>query len=235
MIKFTDFSKSYGSAAVFKDFNMSVEEGKITSILGNSGTGKTTLLNSLCGLTDYQGKIEGVPQDIAYIFQNQLLLDNLTVYKNIEYVLKGRIKDKNRRKEIIDDILKAVELYDSRDKYPKELSTGMAQRVSMARAFVYPAPLILMDEPFRGLDIGLKMKLLSYFIGLWTREKRTVIFVTHSIDEALLLSDNIMVIGGKPANIIAKYAIKTPQNERNIADSELTNLYHDIFKLFSEN
>jgi len=196
-ILFKDFSKTYEKETVYSNFNLELKEGKITSVLGGSGSGKTTLLNAVGGIIGYQGEIRGIPNDISYIFQNQILLPNLTVYKNIEYVLLSKIKDKKARHQKIIDTLASVGLEGSIDKYPSELSTGMAQRVSMARAFAYPAPLILMDEPFRGLDIGLKNRLISVFTSLWEKEKRTVLFVTHNIDEALLLSDRIIVIDGR--------------------------------------
>ncbi|MFA5449327.1 MAG: ABC transporter ATP-binding protein [Clostridia bacterium] len=230
-IVFNNFNKSYGDEVVYKDFNLEIAEGKITSILGGSGSGKTTLLNAVSGLMGYQGEINGIPNDISYIFQNQILIPNLTVYKNIEYVLYAKIKDKTLRQEKITNALDAVGLLDSIKKYPSELSTGMAQRVSMARAFAYPAPLILMDEPFRGLDIGLKNRLIAAFTALWEKERRTVIFVTHNIDEALLLSERIIVIGNRPVEIISEQNIDIPQSSRRLAD--MGDMHGKLLNLFS--
>lgn len=192
-----NIKKSYGDKVIFDNFDIEFEQGKITAVLGRSGCGKTTLLNIICGSTDFAGEVEG-PDKISYIFQSQRLVPNLTVYKNLEYVL-SYIRDKNEKNKRIEEVLRMVEMYDERGKYPSQLSGGMAQRVSLARAFVYDAPLMLMDEPFKGLDVSLKKRIIDVFKKLYERDKRTVVFVTHDIDEALFLADRIIVLeeGGK--------------------------------------
>ncbi len=105
----------------------------------------------------------------------------------------------------------------------------MQQRVSMARAFVYPSKILLMDEPFRSLDIGLKKRLAEAFLKLWERDKRTVVFVTHDIDEALLLSDKIQIISGSPAKITDAFDISPNQSERKLTDKNITGLRNEIY------
>lgn len=192
-----NIKKIYGDKVIFDNFDIEFEQGKITAMLGRSGCGKTTLLNVICGSVEYTGEVER-PDKISYIFQSQRLVPNLTVYKNLEYVL-SYIRDKNEKNKRIDEVLKMVEMYEDKDKYPSELSGGMAQRASLARAFVYDAPLMLMDEPFKGLDVSLKKRIIDVFKRLYERDKRTVVFVTHDIDEALFLADRIIVLeeGGK--------------------------------------
>ncbi len=192
-----NIKKSYGDKIIFDNLSLEFEQGKITAVLGRSGCGKTTLLNVICGSTDFAGEVER-PDKISYIFQSQRLVPNLTVYKNLEYVL-SYIRDKHEKNKRIEEVLEMVEMYDERGKYPSQLSGGMAQRVSLARAFVYDAPLMLMDEPFKGLDVSLKKRIIDVFKKLYERDKRTVVFVTHDIDEALFLADRIIVLeeGGK--------------------------------------
>lgn len=182
-------TKKYGENSVYDDFSLEIEEGKITCLLGPSGCGKTTLLNMLAGLTPYEGSIENVPARISYIFQEERLLPNLTVRKNISLVL-GRHADEDK----IDRLLERVELSGKADAYPSELSGGQAQRVAIARAFAYPSGLILMDEPFSSLDTALKIRLMRVFCDLWEEEKRTAVFVTHDAEEAYMLSHRALIL-----------------------------------------
>lgn len=185
MIEFKNITKKYGSLTVYENFNLSLEEGKITCILGESGSGKTTLLNMLAGLTPYEGEISQKAA-CSYIFQQPRLVPSLTVRGNLKLVCK----DKNR----VEEMLLAVGLSDKAGAYPAQLSGGQAQRVSIARAFLYPSSLILMDEPFSSLDLALKLKISALFLELWKRERRTAVFVTHDADEAAMLSNRVLVL-----------------------------------------
>lgn len=191
MIELKNISKSYGDTAVYRDFSLTVEEGRITCLLGESGCGKTTLLNMLAGLTPYEGRIENVPDKLSYIFQEERLVPNLTVRGNIALVLG---KEADRQK--ISEILEKVELGGKENAYPCELSGGQAQRVSVARAFAYPSRLILMDEPFSSLDTALKIRLIDVFCRLWREERRTAVFVTHDVEEACMLAHRAVVLRG---------------------------------------
>ena len=228
-MKLIDITKSYGQTQVLKKFNLEINEKEITCILGPSGCGKTTLLNIISNLIDYEGKVEKDTGRISYIFQNKRLLTNLTVYDNLDYVLSNLQKDRQKRKEIINKILEIVELSSWQNKYPKELSGGMAQRVSMARAFVYPSSLLLMDEPFKGLDILLKKRLISAFLKLWQNDERTVVFVTHDIDEAILISDRIILLS-KNGNILLERDINLNKNCRDFTEKSLIELRNDIYR-----
>ncbi len=184
-ITFENVTKKYGDLTVYDNFSFSIKRGEITCILGESGSGKTTLLNMLAGLTPYEGSI--APKlKCSYVFQEPRLVSNLTVRGNLSLICK----DKNK----VEEMLAAVELSDKAEAYPVGLSGGQAQRVAVARAFLYPADLILLDEPFSSLDLALKLKISALFLKLWEREKRTALFVTHNADEALMLANRIVVL-----------------------------------------
>ncbi len=224
-ITIANLSISYPQKEVFSDFSLNIESGKILAVLGNSGCGKSTLMNAISGLIGYRGTINGTPNNILYIFQQQALLPNLTVYENLNYVIKHIVKDKYERANIIIGILNEVGLINNINSYPHQLSIGMAQRVSMARAFISPSDLIIMDEPFRGLDIGTKAKLIEYFQKLWRKSPRTVLFVTHSISEALTLSNRIIVLNNSPATIAKDITIPADlADHEHIRNTLLTTL-----------
>lgn len=179
-------SKSYGAKTVFENFMLDIKDGEILCVLGKSGSGKTTLLNILAELTEFSGQTEGVPQRVGYIFQEPRLLPNLTVAENLAYI--------GATESAIEEILRKTELIALKDKRPKTLSGGEKQRVSIARAFLTDAPLLLLDEPFSSLDTALKIRLSRVFAELWKEKKNTAVFVTHDIEEAWMLAHRIVVI-----------------------------------------
>lgn len=214
MIELKGITKRYGDLTVYDNFDLSIEEGKITCILGSSGSGKTTLLNILAGLTPYQGKV--LPQKkCAYIFQQPRLVPNLTVQGNLKLVCRDEKK--------IEEYLSRLELSEKADSYPVELSGGQAQRVSIARAFLYPSDLLLMDEPFSSLDTALKIRLVGVFCSLWEEEKRTVVFVTHDAEEAYMFAHRALVLnGGKMvADMKEDSAIPRPYGEDSAFRKEI--------------
>ncbi|MCL2234153.1 MAG: ABC transporter ATP-binding protein [Firmicutes bacterium] len=201
-IKILNFSKLFGDKIVFDNFSCEFESGKISAIMGASGVGKTTLLNAIAGLIDYNGTIEidGVrhekmcKENISYMFQEPRLIPQKTVFKNLDFALSSLLKDKVERREKIVKMLDKVGLKDSLKFYPHELSGGMAQRVALARAFLTPSKLLLMDEPFKGLDEDIKKTVMDIFKNLWEEERKTTLFVTHDKVEARELTDKIIDI-----------------------------------------
>lgn len=184
MIEIKDFCKSYSGVSVFENFNLSVKEGEITCILGESGSGKTTLLNAVAGLISYGGQIPKLR--CSYVFQTPRLVPNLTVRGNLSLVCTDGEKT--------DNMLKAVGLYEKGDMYPINLSGGEAQRVSVARAFLFESDILLMDEPFSSLDLKLKKHMLGLFFDLWDKSGKTVLYVTHDVDEAAYVAQRVIVI-----------------------------------------
>jgi len=221
--------RGFKSLRVYENFNLTVPEKSVTCIMGPSGCGKTTLLNLISGLVKPDsGEFKGfASKTISYLFQEPRLLPWKTVWQNIDFVIKD-IYPKKQRAEIINSYLKIVGLYDFRHFLPKELSGGMMQRVSIARAFVFPSDLLLMDEPFKGLDLQLKVSLLDSFIALWQQDFRTVIFVTHDLDEALYLCDKIYVLSGAPAEINKSLRVALPREERRYGEGMLKELREEL-------
>lgn len=208
MIKLRKINKVYGNKIILKDFDLNIKENEITTILGPSGCGKTTLLRIISSLDDdYQGQVVGIdPNKLSFIFQEPRLLNWMTVYDNIAFVSKD--------KETIEEALSLVELDDERNVLPRNLSGGMKQRVSIARAFSYPSSVLLMDEGFSGLDLKIKMDLIKYFLKLWEHVKKTVIFITHDIDEALLISDRVIQFSKAPISVMRDIRLETPKEDR---------------------
>lgn len=220
-------NKSFTGHKVFENLDLTLKAEKVNCILGVSGSGKTTLLNILCGLTDFEGKIENLPEKKSYIFQNNRLIENLSVFGNVEYVLLDK-SDKKARADLVFDLLKKVELIGRHDAKISELSGGMKKRVEIARAFAYPSELVLMDEPFSALDIGLKMRQMRVLADLLQNDKRTVVFVTHDIDEALLFSDRINILT-KSGKLDTSFDIDVPFYERNLTSPLLVEMKSVIF------
>ena len=216
-----NLSVNYGDLVVFDSFNTTFEKGRINVILGGSGVGKSTLIGAMAGLVKHTGDIEGIDGGISFIFQKERLIPSISVYKNLDLVLKSVFKDKEERKNRIDEMLSILEIEDCKNKKPTEISGGQAQRVAMARAFLYPSEVILMDEPFKALDTTLRHRLLQWLFRLDEITEKTIILVTHAIDECLLSADKYMVIGGKPANIVLEGYIDTEKKSRALTDENL--------------
>lgn len=195
MIEIKNLTKRYGDLLVFENLHINIPEGEITCILGPSGCGKSTLLNIISGLIPYdEGEILGISDKrISYIFQDTRLLPWSTALENIMFVLNSLFPPEKGR-EIALEYLALVGLSDYSDFYPDELSGGMKQRVAIARAFAYPSDLLLMDEPFKALDLALKNNLIDAFLNLWSQNKRTVLFVTHDLEDAKRLGQNVIEV-----------------------------------------
>lgn len=212
---------SYEQKTIFDNFDVTFEQGKINVILGGSGVGKTTLLNAIAGIKSYEGQIEGCEGGVSYIFQKDRLIPSISVYKNLDLILKGVVKDKAERKRMIEQTAVDLEISDVLKSLPSEISGGQAQRVSMARAFLYPFDVMLLDEPFKALDTALKTRLIKQFAALQEKKNKTVVFVTHAIDECLLLADDYFVFDDAPVKIVLQGKINSKKSERKLTDKAL--------------
>lgn len=203
MIKLVNAGKKFDDLVLLKDFNISFEKNKITCLFGPSGVGKTTIANIVAGIVPLdEGLVEGVDNSLfSYVFQEPRLLKWYNVYENMDFVLKDVYKDEKRVK-IIDTYLEMVELSQYKNYKIDALSGGMAQRVSLARAFAYPSHILIMDEPFKGFDFKLKNEMISLFKRMWEKSQRTVIFITHDVEEAIDLSHVIYTLKNRPLEII---------------------------------
>lgn len=226
-LKVENINLSFGKQEIFRDFNISFAENQINCILGPSGCGKTSLLNILSGLTraDQMNRNDFRDKRISYVFQDPRLLPWLTVSENIAFVLKDILKP-TEIKSLVKEYLEMVRLEEFSDYYPGQLSGGMKQRVSLARAFSYPSDVILMDEPFKGLDIKLKKDLTSAFQALWNHRKVSVVWVSHDINEAAVPKRKSFVLSGSPVQILKSY---------NVTEEDSANIHDEIHELLSQN
>ncbi len=184
-------TKKYGDRAVLNDVSLTLAEGKITAVLGESGAGKTTLLNILAGLTTCEGTVKGRGA-VSYLFQNDCLLPHLSAESNLKFVLPKKTWGE------IGEMLVRVGLKGKEKRLPGALSGGERRRVAIARAFLYPHDFLLLDEPFSSLDLALKSKLIELVAHLHAERGGTVVFVTHDVHEAAMLSHRALVLkGGK--------------------------------------
>jgi sulfonate transport system ATP-binding protein len=198
------------SAKVLRDVSLDVEPGGILCIVGRSGCGKSTLLRIIAGLEKgFEGTltlggkpVHGPGLDRGVVFQEHRLLPWLTVEKNIAFALKGLSKFKTRRAVLA--YLKRVGLTKAARQYPHQLSGGMAQRVAIARALVNQPKILLLDEPFGALDALTRIQMQQEILRLWNVEKTTMIMVTHDIDEAIFLGDQILVMSSSSTGSIKK-------------------------------
>lgn len=240
LVKVSHMTKKFGDLLVLDDISFDVKRGEFLCVVGPTGCGKTTFLNCLTKLGVYQltsGEIliNGEPVDlrkhnVAYIFQEYSAFPWQTVEENVAYGLKMKKRPAAEIKQRVDEMLELVGLTEYRKYYPSQLSASMLQRVSIARAFAVQPDLLLMDEPYGQLDNSLRYKLEDELIKLWQRTGTTVIFITHNIEEAVYLSQRILVLSNKPTGI-KKEIENTLPRPRNVTDLEFNKLRDEVTDL----
>ena len=239
-VRVEHLTKRFGDLLVLDDLNFEVQEGEFLCIVGPTGCGKTTFLNSLTRLYEPSAGdilVNGVPvdpkkQNISYIFQEYSSFPWLTVEQNIRVGLEIKRVPKAEADASVEEMLEIVGLEQFRDYYPSQLSISMLQRVAIARAFATKPELLLMDEPYGQLDIDLRFKLEDELIKLWQRTGTTVLFITHNIEEAVYLSQKIMVLTNKPTSVktVIDNPLPLPRDVVQPEFVELRNRVTDLIK-----
>ena len=231
-------TKSFGDLKVLNDVSFDVHKGEFLCIVGPTGCGKTTFLNCITGLYDLtEGQIlvngervDTKKHNIAYIFQEYSTMSWLTVEQNVAFGLKMKRKSKAEIDQAVAEVLELVGLTKHKDYYPVELSTSMLQRVVIARAFAVKPDILLMDEPYGQLDVELRFRLEDELIKLWQKLGTTVIFITHNIEEAVYLSENILVLTNKPTSIKRRLDNPLPR-PRNVVAPSFIDLRNQVTEL----
>lgn len=223
-----------------EDTNFDVGEGEFVVIVGPSGCGKTTMLNIIAGLEAYQtGMVivgDQAPKpgrrDVAYMFAQDALLPWRTVLGNVTFGVEIHTKSRVLAPEALEEaheLISMVGLAGFESSYPRQLSHGMRQRVALARTFLMPSPILLMDEPFGALDAHTKLVLEQGLLRLWERDKRTVLFITHDLSEAIILADRVLVCSARPGSIKSEISIDLPR-PRNINALQNDARYHGYYQ-----
>jgi NitT/TauT family transport system ATP-binding protein len=223
---------SYGVERVIDGLSLSFEPESITVILGPSGCGKTTLLNLIAGLKapDSGERLGFEDCRFSYAFQEPRLLPWLSCRENAAFALKGALArpDALRR---VDRFLAAAGLEEASGSRPDELSGGMRQRLSLARAFAFPSDLLLLDEAFQAVDIRTKLELMDTFLGLLKEERRTVVCVTHDVEEAAYLADRAVVLSPRPARVVDSFSVEAPRESRALGSAATMEAEARLYKL----
>ena len=203
------FQSGSGTVEALRDVNFGVGEGEFVCIIGSSGAGKTTLFRIIAGLEEATSgtiwldgePVEGPGTDRGMVFQEYGLFPWRTVLGNVTFGLEQRAMGRSARRERARDMIHLVGLEEFEDSYPKELSGGMKQRVGIARALAVDPEILLMDEPFGSVDAQTKGRLHGELLDIWGETGKTVLFVTHDVDEAVTLADRVVVLTGSPGSV----------------------------------
>ncbi|MGP4071177.1 ABC transporter ATP-binding protein [Piscibacillus sp. B03] len=244
-LKIDQVGKTYedqkqGRFEVFSGINLTIEENQFVSILGPSGCGKSTLLSMVAGLQSVSegtislenNQIKKPGPDRGMVFQEPSLFPWLNVKENVLYPLKKQLP-KKEAEERVDHFLKMVHLSKFKNHYTYELSGGMQQRVAIARALAMDPKVLLMDEPFGALDEQTRHIMHDELTKIWQETKKTILFVTHSIQEAIKLSDRVVVMGTRPGRIIADFEIDVPRPRRR-DDAKVIELENQVMDLLKD-
>lgn len=225
-IRVEHLGKTYGSRAVFEDVSLEVAAGETVSIVGPSGCGKTTLLRCVVGLTAASSghvliddcPVDKPPQGVAMVFQHSGLFPWKTVAANIAYGLTVQGISRRESAQKVRDLVKLVGLDGFETSYPYELSGGMQQRAGLARALAVDPSVLAMDEPFAALDAQTRDVLQLELLRIWEANRTAMLFVTHSIDEAVLMGDRVVILRGRPSSVfdVVDVGIPHPRGRESV-------------------
>ena len=215
-------SKSFEQEQIIKDISIELREGEIVSLLGVSGGGKTTLFNIIAGLSEPDGgkvyleneDVTGKPGNVSYMLQKDLLLPYRTIVDNVALplIIRGMKKKEARQKAA--SYFEEFGLAGTEKKYPAQLSGGMKQRAALLRTYLFSEKVALLDEPFSALDMLTKGTVHEWYLDVMEKIKLSTLFITHDIDEAILLSDRIYLLTGRPGTITKEIVVREPKPRR---------------------
>ena len=250
MLRLDGIGKSYGSAddpdavSVLADVSLTADTGEFLTIIGPSGCGKSTLLSCIAGLVPYDSgeilvdsqRVRGPYTQCAVVFQHASLLPWRSVQRNVEYGLELARVDRSTRRARAHDALALVGLDRHHGYLPHELSGGMQQRVNLARALAMEPELLLMDEPFGALDALTKEHLQDELVTLTTQRRQTTVFITHDVEEAVLLGDRVIVMSRRPGPIksVLGVPLPRPRSRRDLASAEIQQLIMDLRTMLTD-
>lgn len=243
-IAFHSVSKTFGDGPkafiALRNLTLDIADGEIVTVVGPSGCGKSTAMNIVAGLIDVSsgecvvdGKpVKGPGPDRGVIFQQYALFPWLTVRKNVEFGLKLQGIGRTERRERAMHYLELVGLKDFAEAYPKTLSGGMKQRCAIARAYAVNPSVLLMDEPFGALDALTRVKLQDQLLDTWSKDKRTVMFITHDVDEAVYIAHRVVVLAARPGRLqeVIDVDLPFPRNEEIRLSPEFTKIRNKVWR-----
>ena len=245
---YKEYDTSKGKMVALNGANLDIAENEFICVVGPSGCGKSTLLNIIAGLLEptsgtvyLDGKpIEGPGMERGVVFQQYALFPWRTVLKNVMFGPEMKKMPKNQAEEIARKYIKAVGLEGFENSYPKELSGGMKQRVAIARAYAANPEVLLMDEPFGALDAQTRVQLQTELLNTWEKEKKTCFFITHDVDEAIILAQRVVIMSARPGRIkkIVNIDIPYPRTQETKSDPRFLELkaeiWNEVYKEFLE-
>lgn len=245
-LEFLDISKTFlgrspgESVHVLEQIRHRIENGQFVSIVGPSGCGKTTLLRIIAGLEESSsGKVllDGKElsqgsEEVGLVFQEYAFFPWRTTLQNIEMGPEIKGVDKEKRRLTAMEYIRTFDLNGFEHRYPRELSGGMKQRVAIARTLIMNPRVVLMDEPFGSLDSQTRNGLQEFLLGIWERRRDTILFVTHNVDEAVFLSDQIIVLSKRPARIFKTFEVGL-QRPRDRTGYECNEIRREVLKVLS--
>ncbi len=227
-VNITNLYLNYTNTYLYEQFCATFCPNKVHVILGKSGCGKTSLLNAIANFVPYQGTIEA--GKISYVFQSPRLAPT-SVFNNVDMALCSVYPNKVERKNVVSHYLDLAQISNLSANPIANLSGGEQQRVCLARAFAYPSQTLLMDEPFKSLDLGIRKKLYATLVDMLRENPRTTLLVTHDVDEALALADTIYLLHDTPCHLTKIADITTSQLERNLYQQSMLDLRKQLESL----
>ena len=226
-ISVKNLSVHYDGYCALKGVDFEAGKGEFVAIVGKSGSGKTTFLHALARFVEFSGDIS-VPKNVGMVFQHYAVFPWFTASENIAFGLENETKEK--RAQIVSEHLKLADLEDKKDKYPAELSGGQVQRIALARSLAHNPEVLLMDEPYGALDAYTRDKMQQWLLDIWTTHKKTIVFVTHNIEEAIFLADRVLVLNDQKFVGEYKISFSRPRNESIKFSPEFNKLRQQIFE-----